>query len=91
MNTVDRILDVTYLNKRILFLEEAISLIFEPHQLKGIYLLHTLNKEQNEYRLSQHKLRDRLVSYLHKSWQVQGDAYNYINKIHTKKNIDLKG
>ncbi len=26
--TVDKVLDITYLNKRILFLEEAVSLLF---------------------------------------------------------------
>ena len=39
-------MDVIYLNKRITFLEDAISMLFEKHQLKGIYLLHTLNKSE---------------------------------------------
>lgn len=40
----NKVLDVVYLNKRIAFLEEAISLLFDKHQLKGIHLLHTLSK-----------------------------------------------
>lgn len=83
-NSVEKVLDVTYLNKRILFLEEAISLLFEPHQIKGIHLLHTLTREENEARINQHKLRDRLVCYLNKSWREQGEVYNFIKNISQK-------
>ena len=33
------------LQKRIIFLEEAITILLERHQLKGIHLVHNLNKE----------------------------------------------
>jgi hypothetical protein len=27
---------------------------------------------------------------LHKSWQAHGEVYNYIKKIHTRRNLDLQ-
>lgn len=39
MNTI-------YLNKRISFLEEAISILLESHQLKGIHLIQHLNEQK---------------------------------------------
>lgn len=38
-------MNIIYLHKRINFLEEAISILLEKHQLKGLHLIHHLNQE----------------------------------------------
>ena len=40
--TVNHILDVVYLQKRIDFLERALPILLEDHQLKGLHLVHDL-------------------------------------------------
>lgn len=35
-----------YLHKRICFLEEAISILLERHQLKGLHLIQHLNEDK---------------------------------------------
>ena len=42
---VNNMLDINYLFRRIEFLEKAISIIFDEHQLKGIFLSRTKIKE----------------------------------------------
>jgi hypothetical protein len=37
--------DVVLLQKRIIFLEEAITILLEQHHLKGLHLVHNLNQE----------------------------------------------
>lgn len=37
-NTVNNILEINYLFQRIEYLEKAIPMMFDEHQLKGIYL-----------------------------------------------------
>lgn len=41
-----KLLDTIYLYKRIAFLEEAISILLERHQLKGLHLIHSLTEEE---------------------------------------------
>jgi hypothetical protein len=67
-DTVNKVLDVIYLNKRIQFLEEAISMLFEPHQLSCIHLLHSFSPQQTEDQFKNHRFRDRLVFFLSKYW-----------------------
>ena len=40
--TVNYLLDVIYLHKRIDFLERALPILLEEHQLKGLHLVHDL-------------------------------------------------
>ena len=42
-NAVGKIMDHILLQKRVMFLEEAISVVLERHHLKGIHLVHSLN------------------------------------------------
>ena len=41
-------MDVVYLQKRINFLERAMSVVLEKHQLRGLHLLHRATKEETE-------------------------------------------
>lgn len=50
-----------YLHKRIAFLEQAIELVFDQHQLKGIHLLHTLNQQEVESNMEAWENDDRAV------------------------------
>jgi hypothetical protein len=58
--------DTVLLQKRIAFLEEAISVLLEKHQLKGIYLVHNLTEVEAQRCQQSHKFRDRVVYYLNK-------------------------
>ena len=62
--TVNHLLDVIYLQKRIDFLERALPILLEQHQLKGLHLIHdlTVDEAQNNYR--KYQIRDQLVAYL---------------------------
>ena len=61
-----KLLDTIYLYKRIAFLEEAINVLLEKHQLKGLHLVHSLTEEEADRRHMSHKFRDRVVFYLGK-------------------------
>ena len=41
---VNKILDVVIVSRRIDFLERGMSLLLSEHQLKGLYLAHTITK-----------------------------------------------
>ena len=56
-NTVTKVLDIFYLHKRIAFLEKAMSLLFDEHQLKGLLLCQHLTKEESDSRLRAFRLR----------------------------------
>ena len=62
---VNQILDVIYLQKRIDFLERALPILLEDHQLKGLHLIHDLTVDEAEKKFKEHQLRDRLVAFLH--------------------------
>ena len=62
---INNLLDINYLFKRIEFLENAISVIFEEYQLKGIFLSRTKIKESDTI-YKKHRIRDRIVKYLRK-------------------------
>ncbi len=42
--TVNKILDIFYLHKKIAYLEQSLTLLLEPHQIKGMHLVHTQTK-----------------------------------------------
>ena len=62
--TVNHLLDVVYLHKRIDFLERALPILLEEHQLKGLHLVHDLTVDEADKKFKEHQLRDRLVSFL---------------------------
>ena len=43
-DTVNRVLDIFYLHKRIAFLERAIEVLLDRHQLKGLHLAQNLTQ-----------------------------------------------
>ena len=43
-SAVNKIMDMVLLQKRIAFLEEAITVLLDSHHLKGIYLVHNLTQ-----------------------------------------------
>ena len=63
--TVNHLLDVVYLQKRIDFLERALPILLEEHQLKGLHLVHDLTVDEADRKFKEYQLRDRLVTYLH--------------------------
>ena len=63
-SSIEKYLDVYYINRRLLFLEDAISLLFESHHLKGLYLMHTLTTPTAEQKLKHYRLRDRILTYI---------------------------
>ena len=58
------LLDMVYLHRRIDFLERTLPILFEEHQLKGLYLVHSKTKEEADQNYHNHRLRDRLISFL---------------------------
>lgn len=63
---VNKLLDIHYLYRRIEFLERAVSMSFERHQLKGIHLVHAATVEETEDTFKRHRFRDRLILLLSK-------------------------
>ena len=69
---MNKVLDVDYLYKRIEFLESAISVLLDEHQLKGIYLTKTnITQAKNHYK--RHRMRDKVVKYLFKKCSLEVD------------------
>lgn len=46
--TVNNLLDIPYLQKRIDFLETALSVMLEQHQLEALYLCQDLTKAKTD-------------------------------------------
>lgn len=65
--TVNKVLDIFYLHKRIAFVEKGISLVFNRHQLKGLHLAQNLTKEDSDEVYNNYKIRDRMVYFLNKN------------------------
>ena len=61
--TVNRLMDVVYLQRRIEFLERAVAVTLDRHQLKGLHLLSRTTREEADDNYKQHKFRDRVVNY----------------------------
>ena len=66
-------LDIININKRIVFLEEAITLLFEKHQLKALHLIQPMTRKEADDHIEQHKLRARLVHYIIKTRKLKED------------------
>ena len=64
-NIVNNLLDINYMFRRIDFLESAISILLDEHQLKGVYLSRQNIKEFDNH-FKKHRIRDRVVKYLNK-------------------------
>jgi hypothetical protein len=64
--TVNKVLDLFYLHKRIAFLEKAITLLLDEHHIKGLHLANSLTREEADKKYKQFRLRDRIVVFLHK-------------------------
>ena len=62
--TVNHLLDVVYLQKRIDIIERALPILLEDHQIKGLYLMRSKTREEADYLYQEHQLRDRLIGYL---------------------------
>jgi hypothetical protein len=52
-----------YLQRRVAFLERAISILFEKHQLTGLYLIRTTTKEEADSNYFYHQLRRNLLFF----------------------------
>lgn len=60
---MNKILDITYLQKRLDFIENALSVILEEHQLEALYLCHNISQDSINLNYRRHHLRDRLICY----------------------------
>ena len=65
-DTVSKVLDIFYLHKRIAFLERALTILLDKHQLKGLHLAHNLTKEESDEKFKSYRLRERVVTFLSK-------------------------
>jgi len=70
--TASKVFDVIYLNKRKHFLEEVISIILQPHQLKGFYLLYSIAPELDDHKINMYRFSYILVGYLNNYLKVHG-------------------
>ena len=61
--TINKLMDVVYLQRRIEFLERAITVTLDRHHLKGLHLLSRITREEADDNHKQHKFRDRIVNY----------------------------
>ena len=58
--------DIIYVNRRIEFLEKAMTILLEKHQLKGLHLLHSMTTEDVCNNYKSHKTRNKLLHFLKK-------------------------
>lgn len=92
VSTVNKVLDIFYLHKRIGFLEQCLTILFEPHQIKGLHLVHSLTREESEAKSKNYMLRDRVVVYLTKYNHVQTfGALGYGSEKEEKMSDELPG
>lgn len=54
-------LSLDYMQRRIEFLENAISVVLEKYQLKGLYFLERMDKMELDRNYHEYRLRDRLM------------------------------
>ena len=62
----NNLLDVVYLNKRVDFLERAITTVVKDSELKALYLVKDRTKEEVDKNISHHYWRDKLILFLAK-------------------------
>jgi hypothetical protein len=56
-------MNVTYLQKRVDFLEKAISILLDKHHLKGLQLLQKADCESSNEKYDDYGFRDRFMAY----------------------------
>ncbi len=64
--TVNNLLDITYLQKRINFLEKALSVLFEKHQFEALFLCQNITREEADETYEKYSLKERLIYYLYR-------------------------
>jgi hypothetical protein len=69
--TVNHLLDVVYLQKRIDVLERALPIMLEEHQVKGLYLMPGRTRQEVDEMYQKHQLRDRLITYFKEQKTVE--------------------
>lgn len=69
-NAVSKLMDNIFLHKRISFLEEAITILMEKHQLKGLHLIQHLNEEEVNRRHQSYQFRERVLFYINKYREI---------------------
>lgn len=57
-------LDITYLQKRINFLEKALSVLLEKHQFEALFLCQNITREEADETYEKYNLKERLIYYL---------------------------
>lgn len=83
--TVNKILDVVYLNQRIDLLERALSLLFDEHQLKGLYLAQNITREESIRNISKFELRERFLHYVRRKKEIE----EAMDKLRREESEDL--
>ena len=85
---MNAITDINYLFSRIEFLESAISVLLDSHQLKGIYLSRCRLKKSDDS-FKRHRLRDRIVKFLHKKNEKEKQKKTETNQKEIKKHKEI--
>jgi hypothetical protein len=70
--TVKNLTDMVYLQRRIEFLERAVTVTLDRHHLKGLHLLSRITREEADESYKQHKFRDRVVNYFKQQQKDKG-------------------
>ncbi len=63
--TVGNLLDITYLQKRINFLEKALSVLLEKHQFEALFLCQNINRKEADETYEKYNLKEKLIYYLY--------------------------
>ena len=71
---MNNMLDIVYLQKRIDFLEKALSTVLKEHQINGLHLLRGKNRKEVDENHNRHSFRDRLIYFLAKRKNLLDDG-----------------
>lgn len=61
---VNNLLDVIYIQHRIVSLEKAVSVLMDKHHLRGINLVYRTSPEEADQKYKIHRIRSRLIHFL---------------------------
>ena len=56
-------MNVVYLQRRIDFLEKAITIVLDRHHIKGLHLVHRLTQKEADDNFKDYSFRDRVIGY----------------------------
>jgi hypothetical protein len=72
---VNNLLDVVYIQHRIVLLEKAVSVLLDKHHMRGINLIYSITPDEANQKYKIHRIRNRLIHFL-KEKSKQDDNLN---------------